>query len=138
MSGGCNFSLHLCPGGATSKITRWSVLLPCNSQIKNMSRLNHAQSQHTPICMLLMIIQVPDGTGMYLNICMHSELAIHNGYMMPSTSTILDISFRSNIKYVSVIWIKSHSSSMSHVTKFQFPRPPRRVQLPNFKEGATS
>ncbi len=26
------YSLHLCPGGATSKITRWSVLLPCNSQ----------------------------------------------------------------------------------------------------------
>jgi hypothetical protein len=29
------YSLHLCPGGATSKITRWSVLLPCNSQIKS-------------------------------------------------------------------------------------------------------
>ncbi len=27
-------SLHLCSEGATSRITRWSVLLPCNSQIK--------------------------------------------------------------------------------------------------------
>ncbi len=35
MSNFTSCSIHLCSEGATSRITRWSVLLPCNSQIKS-------------------------------------------------------------------------------------------------------
>ncbi len=44
------YTLHLCPEGATSRITRWSVLLPCKSQIKiKIKSIQKFNKKYTPV-----------------------------------------------------------------------------------------